>query len=296
MNEPPSDSATWAAQQGQPALELSPPSVATRHSPSTSFIGIDLAWSPRNRSGAAALRGDAAGGELVDLALLGGEAEIVAYVERHAGAGPAIVAVDAPLCVPNETGRRACERELQRVFGRYQAGPHPTNRGLLAFNGVVRGEALVAALAARGFACTAAIDAGEPARRVVEVFPHPATIALFGLERTLKYKKANQPARREQARADWRRYQGCLRSLAGADPPLAGQAPFLEEDVATLRGRALKGYEDRADALLCAYIALYAYRWGASRCRAFGDLAGGSIFTPLPPELWPAPAPRFPLP
>jgi predicted RNase H-like nuclease len=252
------------------------------------FIGIDLAWSPRNRSGAAVLRGFATGATLVDFAVLGTDAAIVAYIERHAGAGPAIVAVDAPLCVPNETGRRACETELQRVFGRYQAGPHPANRGLLAFDGVVRGEALVAALAAHGFTCSAAIEAGEPARRVVEVFPHPATIALFGLPRTLKYKKASQPARRAEALADWRRYQHCLRSLASADPPLAGHERFLAEDVAALRGRALKGYEDRADALLCAYVALYALRWGTARCRAFGDLASGAVFTPVPPDLWPA--------
>lgn len=252
------------------------------------FIGIDLAWSPRNRSGAAVLRGDAGGGALVDVALLGNDAEIVAYIERHAGDGPAIVAVDAPLSVPNATGRRPCEAELQRVFGPYQAGPHPANRGLLAFGGVVRGEALVGALSAYGFTCAAEIAAGEPARRVVEVFPHPATIALFGLPRTLKYKKANQPARREEALADWRRYQDCLRQLAFADPPLAGHAPFLSEPVSELRGRALKGYEDRADALLCAYVALYAYRWGAARCRAFGDLATGSVFTPVPEAMWPA--------
>ncbi|HEY7293802.1 MAG TPA: DUF429 domain-containing protein [Dehalococcoidia bacterium] len=249
------------------------------------FIGIDLAWSPRNRSGAAVLRGDGSGGRLLDLSLLGGDDEIVGYIERHTGTGPAIVAVDAPLCVPNESGRRACEAELQRVFGRYQAGPHPANRGLLAFDGVVRGEALVEALMRRGYVHAPAIAAGEPVRRVIEVFPHPATIALFGLSRTLKYKKAGQPARRAEALADWRRYQECLRSLAGADPPLAGHEPFLGEDVAALRGGALKGYEDRADALLCAYIGLYGYRWGVARCRAFGDLTGGYVFTPVPPQL-----------
>ncbi len=263
---------------------------------SIAFVGIDLAWSPRNRSGAAVLRGDAAGGGLIDLSLLGDDAEIVAYVERHSGSGLAIVAVDAPLLVPNETGRRACEAELQRVFGRYQAGPHPANRGLLAFDGVVRGEALVAALTRRGFVHPPEIAAGEPVRQIVEVFPHPATIALFGLARTLKYKKANQPARRAEALADWRRYQHCLRSLAGADPPLAGHEPFLEEDVSALRGRALKGYEDRADALLCAYIALYAFRWGTARCCAFGDTGGGYVLTPVPPDLWPVATPLFPIP
>ena len=73
------------------------------------FIGIDLAWSPRNLSGAAVVRGDANGGMLLQTDLLGEDREIVDYIERHTGMGPAIVAVDAPLRVPNETGRRPCE-------------------------------------------------------------------------------------------------------------------------------------------------------------------------------------------
>lgn len=290
VSEPLGTSQNGAAEPARLGSRLTPSCAGAHHALSTTtFIGIDLAWSPRNRSGAAVLRGDAAGAQLQDLALLGRDAEIAAYIERHAGDGPAIVAVDAPLRVPNETGRRACEAELQRVFGRYQAGPHPANRALLAFDGVVRGEALVAALVRLGFAYTAEIAAGAPLRRVVEVFPHPASIALFGLPRTLKYKKANQPDRRVEALADWRRYQDYLRSLAGADPPLSGHEPFLSEDVAVLRGAARKGYEDRADALLCAYVALYALRWGSSRCRTFGDLASGSVFTPLPEALWPHP-------
>src|SRR5207244_2399880 len=139
-------------------------------------IGIDLAWSPRNPTGAAVIGGGADGGALSETALLGDLNTIVGFVERHAGAGPAIVAVDAPLRVPNERGRRPAEAALSRAFGRYQAGAHPANRQLLTFDGVVRGEALVAALEARGFVHKSAIAAGEPVRQVVEVFPHPAMI------------------------------------------------------------------------------------------------------------------------
>lgn len=254
-------------------------------SPPLTFIGVDLAWSPRNRTGAAVIVGDEAGGKLVDITLLGDDAAIAAYVLRHAGDGPAIVAVDAPLWVPNATGRRLAEVAISRAFARYQAGAHPANRGLLAFDGVVRGEALVAALLAQGFTHAPLIVAGVCMRQVIEVFPHPATIALFGLSRTLKYKKAPLPARRAEALADWRRYQACLRTLAGADPPLTGHEPFLAREVGGLRGRALKDYEDQADALLCAYIALYGFRWGEARCRSFGTLAEGYVFTPVPPEM-----------
>ncbi len=246
-------------------------------------IGIDLAWSPRNPTGAATIVGDEAGGTLVETALLGGDQEIIAYVERHAGDGLALVAVDAPLWVPNQTGRRPAEAELGRAFGRYQAGAHPANRERLTFDGAVRGEALVAALRTRGFVYRPAIEAGVPVRQVVEVYPHPATIALFGLERTLKYKA--RPGRSmEQRLAAWRQFQANLRGLAAADPPLRGHEELLGRDASTLRGRRLKDYEDQVDALLCAYIALYAFRWGAARCQTFGSLEHGSIFTPVPAQ------------
>lgn len=247
-------------------------------------IGIDLAWSPRNQSGVAVIVGGAEGGVCVDAALLHDDASIVAYVERHAGSAPAIVAVDAPLRVPNQHGRRPVEAEISRIFRRYEAGPHPANRSRVAFDGVVRGEALTDALAERGFRLAAGIAAGEQGRVVVEVFPHPAMIALFGLDRTLKYKA--RPGRDIATRqAAWLRYQSLLRGLALADPPLRGHEALLEQDVTALAGRRLKQYEDRVDALMCAYIALYGLRWGAARCRAFGSLDDGAIFTPVPEDL-----------
>src|SRR5262245_55201405 len=105
-------------------------------------IGLDLAWSPRNPTGAAVIGGDANGGALIETALLGDLEQIVAYVARHAGDGPALVAVDAPLRVPNATGRRPAEALLGQVFRRYDAGAHPANRSLPAFRSGVRGEQL----------------------------------------------------------------------------------------------------------------------------------------------------------
>ncbi|HMQ30152.1 MAG TPA: DUF429 domain-containing protein [Chloroflexaceae bacterium] len=253
----------------------------------TTYIGLDLAWSEGNQSGAAALRGGPAGAALLEPpALLGDMDAVVAYVLRHAGAGPAIVAVDAPLLVPNVTGRRPAEAALARVFRPYEAGAHPANRALLDRGGAgVRGELLVARLAAHGFAAAPAVAAGQGGRLVTEVYPHAAMVALFGLPRTLKYKARGRRGPGER-HAAWRAYQAHMLDLAAADPPLRGPLDLLETRVETLRGAALKGYEDRVDALLCAYIALYAHRWGAARCRTFGDQAGGWIFTPVPPELW----------
>lgn len=259
----------------------------------TIYIGLDLAWSGKNLTGAATLEGGPEGARLVEPPLLLRTLdEITAYVERHAAAGPAIVAVDAPLLVPNEEGRRPAEAEIGRIFQRYEAGAHPANRRRLAGeNGEVRGELLVAALAklAEPFAHVERIEAGEPGRLVTEVFPHPAMVAIFGLAKTLKYKA--RPGRSDAVRLEaWKSYQAHMLALANADPPLAGHEELLATDVSGLRGLRLKGYEDQIDGLMCAYIALYAHRWGAARCRTFGDMQGGYIFTPVPPELWQAPS------
>lgn len=249
------------------------------------FIGLDLAWSPRNATGGAVLASDDHGATLVNTALLTDDRAIVAYTAQHASDGPAIIAVDAPLRVPNHTGRRLAEAEIGAAFGRYQAGAHPANRQRLAYDGVVRGEALVAALEARGFVHAPAVAAGVPVRQVVEVFPHPAMIAIFGLARTLKYK-AKPKRSREHLLAEWQRYRDLLRALPAADPPLHGHEPLLAHDLTGMRGQRLKHYEDQVDALFCAYIALYAFRWGAARCRVFGTMHDGYIFTPVPPPMW----------
>lgn len=82
------------------------------------FVGIDLAWSPRNRSGAAVLSAD---GRLVHAtASLGDDDEVSDYVASAIPTGvPGLVAIDAPLAVPNETGSRRCDREVAAVFGRF---------------------------------------------------------------------------------------------------------------------------------------------------------------------------------
>ncbi|MEM8529606.1 MAG: DUF429 domain-containing protein [Chloroflexota bacterium] len=251
------------------------------------FIGLDLAWSPRNRSGVAMLVGDEQGGTLQQVDLLGDDTEITDYIQQHVGQQSAIVAVDAPLRVPNETGQRRAETEINRAFRRYEAGAHPANRKNLTFNGVIRGEALVEALEQQGFVHQPTIEAGHPVRQIIEVFPHPAMIALFDLERTLKYKA--RPKRTQAERlAEWQRYQQHLRALATADPPLAGHEQLLQQAVADLRGQRLKAYEDQIDALFCAYIALYAFRWGHTRCQTFGTLEEGYVFTPVPSTMWSA--------
>ena len=57
-------------------------------------------------------------------------------------------------------------------------------------------------------------------------------------------------------------------------------AELLSVDLDTLRGRALKAYEDTLDSLLCAYVAYYFWYWGFDRNEVFGDIESGYILNP----------------
>ena len=249
------------------------------------YIGIDLAWGAKNTTAAVALRGDATAAAFLAVSeALTDDAEILAFVAAHDDGGAMIIAIDAPTRVPNESGRRPCEAILSRCMRRAEAGPHPANRRLLSgADGIIRGERLVAALESQGIKHTPYLEMSPaPVRAAFEAFPHPAHIALFALEKTLKYKA--KPGRTAEGRhIVLRQYADLLRSLTAADPPLhlsEETADWMLRDPATLKSAALKRHEDALDALTCAYIALYRHRWGDDRCPVVGDLESGYIVVP----------------
>jgi predicted RNase H-like nuclease len=181
--------------------------------------------------------------------------------------------------VPNETGKRPCEAELGRRFARFQAGAHPANRHI--FGGDVRGERLVSRLAGLGVAHDPYLSAArrDGVRQVMEVFPHPAHVVLFGLARTLKYKA--KPGRDYPARwAALDEYARHLRALASHDPPLRLPDDWPRPRAEGLNGADFKRYEDGLDALTCAYI-VYHYWWhGPAGAEVVGDMTGGYIVVP----------------
>lgn len=189
------------------------------------------------------------------------------------GRGPIAVAVDAPLVVPNDTGRRRCEAELHGVYGSRHAGPHPSNRRLLTrLHGRIRGEELLGRLADRGLS----LPGAGGSRTVLECYPHPAIIEMFGLEERLRYK-----AKRGMTVADRRAGLGVLAShvasLVAADPRLVAPGIAVDE---TVKGRALKAVEDALDARICAWVARLWCR-APDRVRVFGDPDGAHIAVPV---------------
>lgn len=247
------------------------------------YLGLDLAWSAKNLTGACALDAE---GRIVDERMLGSDDEIVEWIADLID-GPAVVAIDAPIHVPNQTGRRPCENELHREYGSRKAGPHSSNRSrLVGLHGAIRGEVLAARLAEFGF--------GDPwagsERTFVEVYPHPAIVEAFGLDERLIYK-SKRGVSVEDRRVGLRTLSALVDLLHSASPPLVGPAVEVTDGV---RGAAMKAVEDRLDARLCAWIASV---WGTvpERVRLFGDSGSGHIAVPTgtfaeaPPELKPVP-------
>lgn len=239
------------------------------------FIGIDLAWkSQHNPTGAAVLRGDRAGACLEIVATLYPDSSVSEFVSGYATADT-VVAIDAPLIIANETGQRSCEMAVGRRYESRDAACHTSNLTLYRDASSV---ALTSALLAEGF--VHADRKGAPEGRIIaEVYPHAAMVALWDLPKTIKYKKGSV----EERRAGLEVLRNHLRQLRTAEPPLLRSGVLSEEfavDLNRLSGNNLKNYEDRLDALFCAYLAFHFWYWNWERNELFGDMQSGYILNP----------------
>ncbi len=235
------------------------------------FIGIDLAWSARNNSAGAVIYAQGKSGRLVRWQeRLKGNDEIISFISDNAGTSPAIVAIDAPLLVPNQTGTRPCDRQLTQEFRKYHAGTFPANRQKWETLGwQVRGEEIVRQLTTLNFSHNPYISRQAKIRRIVEVYPHPATIVLFDLARILEYK-ARQGRDLEYRQKELRKLQNLIRKLKQATPALEVDKSLFHNPN-SLYGNAFKVHEDFLDAILCGYIAYHAWYWGPRGYQIFGE-------------------------
>ena len=244
------------------------------------FVGLDLAWSTNNASGIAVVEGDGKKAKLVSSGLVKSDEEIINFLRRVIGSKNALIAIDAPLIVPNEKGRRIAEVIVGDLFRKYDADAHKANRSHLAsFYGEIRGEVLTELLKREGFAHSPNLSVHEQTRKFFEVYPHPSMVVLFGLNRIIRYKA--KPNREYAERyAAFREYQKHMAALAGADPSLKLPGSITKVKVDDLKGQKLKDYEDEMDAVFCAYIAYYAWAH-PNRCAVLGNLDEGYMLTPI---------------
>jgi predicted RNase H-like nuclease len=246
------------------------------------FVGLDLAWGEKNSTGVAVIDSD---GRLLHIGTAQDDASIEAAVLPYAS-NDCLVAIDAPLIVKNLTGHRPCEKALNHDFHRFDAGAHPANTGKPEFTDP-RGARIATAL-------TLDMDPlSSSPRRAVEVYPHPATVVLFGLEKVLKYKRGPFEVRQRELL----QLMTLIEGLDKASPRLrvnhnVSWVELRRRVAAATRPVQLDRDEDPVDAVLCAYVALYWYH-RPEDVTIYGDFATGYIITPtLPPDLAPAPRRR----
>lgn len=240
-------------------------------------IGIDLAWGTKNRTGLAAIAAD---GRLLASGRARTDEEIVDWVAMHAPR-LGVVAIDAPLVVVNETGRRACESSIHAAFGRFDASPHSTNLAKPEMR-PPRGAVIAERLGLP-------IDpAGPRDMLAIEVYPHPAMVGLWRLDLILKYKHKTK-----YAFDDRKREFGRLLDLLKAEPSLrVAEVPRWGE-IRTMAAQAVKHgdlnqIEDEVDGIVCGWLA---WLWAVEdeRLVIHGDLARGYIVAPEAPTHDPRP-------
>jgi predicted RNase H-like nuclease len=242
------------------------------------FVGLDLAWGEKNHTGVAVVD---QGGRLLHVGVAQDDASIEAAIAPYVS-DECLVAIDAPLIVPNAQGRRTAEIELGKDFARFDAGAHSANKTNPLFD-----PPRAAALCGR---LDLDMDPASRAKRqAIEVFPHPATVVLFRLAKILKYKKGEV----EERRSELLRLMTLIEGLDKATPRLrvnhnVAWVELRNRIAAATRQVQLDRDEDPVDAVVCAYVALYRFH-RPDDVTVYGDYENGYIVTPtLPPDLAPA--------
>ncbi len=267
----------------------------------TRFLGVDLAWRedrpdlPANETGVAVID---SGGRVLDAGWTRGVERTIDWADAAGGHAGALMFVDAPLVVRNDTGQRRCETQLGQRYGRWKVSANSTNRHSPRLAGV----RFLSLAELSGWRYS---DGGHGppvgGRIVSESYPYATLVGArelgYGTERP-RYKR--KPLRVPTAQWRTERAAACdiligrLSQLAAADPPLVLQShPVtrqLTEEPSPISDSAYKHREDLIDALLCAWTASLWARHSLDRCQVLGlpaEPAGepaATIIVPARPE------------
>jgi predicted RNase H-like nuclease len=247
-------------------------------------LGIDAAWTASQPSGVALVAETDDGWVLCVVAPSYGvfcstsestSVEAVALIAAstgHAGRKPDLVAIDMPLAHSPVTCRRVSDNTVSRAYGARHCSTHTPS----AVRPGSISDRLTAGFTNVGYALATERVAGPS---LVEVYPHPALVELTGEAVRLPYKVAKlraywpglPPRERRLAVIEvWRRITAALnRNIAG----VAERLPLPSPDEG---GRVLKAFEDKLDAVVCAWVGICVLE---GRAQPFGD-ANSAIWIP----------------
>jgi predicted RNase H-like nuclease len=249
-------------------------------------LGIDAAWTLTQPSGVALVQAHGDGWRLVDVAASYADyaaghssrapasaAALLEASEVRCGQRPAVVAIDMPLALTAIVARREADNAVSREYGARYCSTHSPS----AIRPGPVSDGLRAGFADLGYRL-AVMEVSAPA--LIEVYPHPALLELTGAPSRLPYKagklrsywKALAPReRRAQLIATWRDI------LQALDAEIEGVLSALPLPAADAPVRALKSFEDKLDAVVCAWCGICALE---GRARPLGDDTA-SVWIPL---------------
>jgi predicted RNase H-like nuclease len=249
-------------------------------------LGIDAAWTLRNPSGVALVTENSTG-----WCLLAAEASYQRFIarvdrslvaeERPSGSSPDgsallrsaatlshgaidLVAIDMPLARSPILRRRHSDNEVSRAYGGRKCGTHSPS---------AQRPGRISDELTEQFKC-----AGFPLRTaafstpgLIEVYPHPALVELARASERLPYKASkvgkywpelNLPERRARLYHEWSRIVALLEGV------VVGVKAALPELELNASGYELKAFEDRLDAIICAWVGICVLE---GRAKSFGD-------------------------
>jgi predicted RNase H-like nuclease len=179
-----------------------------------------------------------------------------------------LLSIDAPLIVPNGTGSRPVDRDISREFGKYHVACHSANA-----TKCLRPLRIARALRESGYIIDHDL---KLARRIAtEVYPHPAMVRLFALDRIIKYKKGSV----ESKKIEFKTLQSHVRTALSTVFSEVTMSYEIEE---LLNKVWSKPVEDKTDALFCAMIAYLHWKHDGHLSRIVGSVESGFIL--LPPK------------
>jgi predicted RNase H-like nuclease/predicted house-cleaning noncanonical NTP pyrophosphatase (MazG superfamily) len=242
------------------------------------YIGIDLAWTYTNESGICVI--DDKGKIVYCESKVFSDEMISAIVEEHAREG-AIVGIDAPLIVNNETGSRYCDRAImkEKIHGKNLSVFTCSKRFMLNHFGVVRGEKVVKAIRNRMPSFSLTGDIIDKKHVIIETFPTGITLGLFPDAFPIKYKVKHK-VDFETSKTEMGRMINLLKRLSDFNPPVHNIEDFFNHSssIQALSKKEFKNLEDKLDAFLCSYAA---YWLANHQGKVFGDEQDGFITIPI---------------
>ena len=208
------------------------------------FIGIDLAWGEKNPSGFCVLAYENDELLLKEIKLLDSLDDILQNIELYKE-DKIYLGIDAPLVIPNESGNIEIEKAFNKDFSSYKISMLPVNRTLLSkYSSQIRSEVLFKKLQKLGFKRDF-----EHNKVVFEVYPHSTIAVCFNSYKILPYKR-KKGRNTEFIKTQLAIYKNYLSEVVSANE-------FLNRDINSLKGKALKDYEDQLDAITSAYTLFY---------------------------------------